>query len=134
MISPVSTIESADPNALRACVVNFRTTSADVSAVPESWAQLREMMVRHPLIGDVRGRGCLMGVELVKDRETREPAVEAADAVLYRALDRGLSFKTSMGNVLTISPPLIVTEDQLHAAMDILDASLGDVERELGVA
>ncbi len=75
-----------------------------------------------------------MGVELVKDHETREPAVAAADAVLYRALDRGLSFKTSMGNVLTISPPLIVTEDQMHQAMDVLDCSIGDVEREFGVA
>ena len=97
-------------------------------------SRLRDMMGRHPLIGDVRGRGCLMGVELVKDHETREPAVAAADAVLYRALDRGLSFKTSMGNVLTISPPLIVTEDQMHQAMDVVDCSIGDVEREFGVA
>ena len=76
--------------------------------------RLREMMDRHPLIGDVRGRGCLLGAELVLDRENRTPAVDAADAVLYKALARGLNFKTTMGNVLTLTPPLIITEDQMR--------------------
>jgi 4-aminobutyrate aminotransferase len=92
--------------------------------------RLREMMDRHPLIGDVRGRGCLLGAELVLDRGTRAPANDAAEAVLYRSLARGLSFKTTMGNVLTLGPPLIVTEAQMHQAMDIIDLSLGEVERE----
>jgi len=65
--------------------------------------RLREMMDRHPLIGDVRGRSCLMGAELVVDRTTRAPACDAAGAVLYQALNRGLNFKTTMGNVLTLN-------------------------------
>jgi 4-aminobutyrate aminotransferase len=93
--------------------------------------RLHDMMVRHPLIGDVRGRGCLFGAELVLDRDTRAPANEAADAVLYGALERGLSFKTTMGNVLTFTPALVTTPAQLDAAMDIVEASLTDVERTL---
>jgi 4-aminobutyrate aminotransferase len=94
--------------------------------------RLRGLMDRHPLIGDVRGRGCLLGAELVLDRDKRTPACEAADAVMYAALDRGLSFKTTMGNVLTLGPPLIISDDQMHQAMDILDEAIGEVERTLG--
>lgn len=95
-------------------------------------ARLHDMMDRHPLIGDVRGRGCLFGVELVSDRYSREPAVEAADRVLYKALERGLSFKTTMGNVLTFTPPLITSEQEIHAAMTIVEASIAEVEKEMG--
>jgi 4-aminobutyrate aminotransferase len=91
-------------------------------------ARLEEMKERHPLIGDVRGRGCLLGIELVRDRQTREPACEAAEAVLYRALAQGLSFKTTMGNVLTLTPPLITTEAQMHRALDIIESSIAEVE------
>ena len=90
--------------------------------------RLREMMDRHPLIGDVRGRGCLLGAELVIDRATRTPAYNAAEAVLYKALGRGLNFKTTMGNVLTLTPPLIVTERQMLEALEILEESIGEVE------
>lgn len=88
--------------------------------------RLFEMMDRHPLIGDVRGRGLLLGVELVADRERRNPAAGAAEEVFYRCLERGLSFKVSMGNVLTLSPPLTIARDDLERALDILDASLGE--------
>ncbi|MFX6899534.1 aminotransferase class III-fold pyridoxal phosphate-dependent enzyme, partial [Acinetobacter baumannii] len=73
-------------------------------------ARLHDMKQRLPAIGDVRGRGLLLGIELVKSRLTKEPAFDLAEAVMYRARDRGLSFKTTMGNVLTLTPPLIVTE------------------------
>jgi 4-aminobutyrate aminotransferase len=94
-------------------------------------ARMEEMKQRHPLIGDVRGRGCLLGIELVLDRETKEPASDAADEVLYLALERGLSFKTTMGNVLTLTPPLIVTADQMNQAMDIIETSITQVEDRL---
>jgi len=89
--------------------------------------RLYDMMDRHALIGDVRGRGLLLGVELVADRESRAPADEAAEEVFYRSLERGLSFKVSMGNVLTLSPPLIIEQADLDRALDILDESLGAV-------
>ena len=88
--------------------------------------RLFEMMDRHPLIGDVRGRGLLMGVELVSDRGSREPAVDAAEEIFYRCLDQGLSFKVTMGNVLTLSPPLTIGRDELDRALDILDAALSE--------
>jgi 4-aminobutyrate aminotransferase len=92
--------------------------------------RLREMMAQHPLIGDVRGLGCLLGAELVEDRATRAPARDAADAVLYKALTRGLNFKVTMGNVLTLTPPLIITEAQMLQALEILEQSIGEVEAE----
>jgi 4-aminobutyrate aminotransferase len=89
--------------------------------------RLHDLKDRHRMVGDVRGRGLLLGLDLVTDRESKEPAVEAAEEVLYRALDRGLSFKTTMGSVLTLSPPLVITEAEMARALDILDACLGEV-------
>jgi len=86
--------------------------------------RLQEMKQRHAVIGDVRGRGLLLGIELVTDRAAKTPAVDLAEQVLYRALSRGLSFKTTMGNTLTLTPPLITTQVQMDAALDILDACL----------
>ncbi|HXX39883.1 MAG TPA: aspartate aminotransferase family protein [bacterium] len=90
--------------------------------------RLRAMMDVHPLIGDVRGIGLLLGVELVTDRVRRTRAVEEAEAVMYAALSRGLSFKVTMGNVLTLAPPLVITEQELGDALRILDESLTAVE------
>ena len=94
--------------------------------------RLIEMGEKHPLIGDVRGRGFLLGVELVKDRDSREQANEAADMVLYRSLTKGLSFKISMGNVLTLTPSLITTREDIDFALKVIDESLRETERELG--
>jgi 4-aminobutyrate aminotransferase len=97
-------------------------------------ARLRDLVARHPLVGDVRGLGLLMGVELVRDRATREPAVEEAEAVMYAALSRGLNFKTSMGNIVHLSAPLVITHEELGLALAILDDSLAEVERMSGEA
>ena len=71
------------------------------------------------------------GVELVLDRSSKEPAADAADAVLYAALSRGLSFKITMGNVLTLAPPLIVNREDIDRAVSILDESLAEAEAAL---
>ena len=68
-------------------------------------------------IGDVRGRGLLIGIELVKDRETRMPDEALAEDIFYRCLEKGLSFKITMGNILTWTPPLIVTREQMDIAL-----------------
>lgn len=76
------------------------------------------------MIGNVHGLGLCIGVELVTDRDEKTPAIEAADRVLHRCLEDGLSFKTTMGNVLTLTPPLIVTETQMDDALGILEAAI----------
>ncbi len=89
--------------------------------------QLRAMQTRQPLVGDVRGIGLLMGVELVRDRNTRERAIDEAEQVMYAALERGLNFKISMGNVLTLAPPLTIESDELDSAINILESCIADV-------
>jgi 4-aminobutyrate aminotransferase len=94
--------------------------------------RLRELMASHPLIGDVRGLGLLMGVELVRDRGTRARAVEETEAVMYEALSRGLNFKTTMGNVINLTPPLTISREELDLAVSILDDAIGAVEMDFG--
>jgi 4-aminobutyrate aminotransferase len=97
-------------------------------------ARLEEMKTLHPLIGDVRGRGLVIGIDLVRDRESKQPANEAAESVLYRALSRQLSFKTTMGNVLTLTPPLTIAAVEMELALSIIEECIGEVERdELGM-
>ena len=94
--------------------------------------RLKEMKERHPLIGDVRGLGLFLGIELVKDRETRERASDEAEAVMYAALSRGLSFKTTMGNILTLTPPLIITREEMDQALAIIEAMLSPRSKNRG--
>lgn len=89
-------------------------------------SRLGDMKDRQAIIGDVRGIGLLLGVELVTDRATKAPAHDAAEAVMYRALERGLSFKTTMGNVLTLTPPLTITEGEMASALDILEGCIAE--------
>ena len=91
--------------------------------------RLRAMAKDHPLVGDARGIGLSMGVELVRGPD-RTPATDEADKVLYRCLSRGLSFKISGGNFLTLTPPLTITDEEMVRALDILETSIADVERE----
>jgi len=90
-------------------------------------ARLYGIMTKRQIVGDVRGKGFLIGVELVANRGTKAPASGAAEKVMYRALERGLSFKTTFGNVLTLTPPLTTTMAQMDQALDILDQCLAEV-------
>lgn len=87
--------------------------------------RMTEMKQRRRLIGDVRGIGLLLGIELVRNGER---AVDEAERVMYRSLEMGLSFKVTMGNILTLTPPLTITQDQLDRALDIIDACLTELE------
>jgi 4-aminobutyrate aminotransferase len=89
--------------------------------------RLRTMMATQPLIGDVRGLGLLLGVELVQDRETKARACAEAEQVMYRALSKGLSFKVTMGNVIGLMPPLTISQQELATAFDILAECLTEL-------
>jgi 4-aminobutyrate aminotransferase len=83
--------------------------------------RLRAFAEKTPAVGDVRGRGVMFGVDLVTDRETKEPARQLAEEVFYRCLDEGLSFKISAGSVLTLSPPMTISLEDLDRALTIVE-------------
>ncbi|MEU0499667.1 aspartate aminotransferase family protein [Nocardia sp. NPDC005998] len=86
---------------------------------------------RHSVVGDIRGRGLLVGLELVLDRETKEGSDELGALVTRRCLELGLHMNIvqlpGMGGVFRIAPPLTATEDELALGLSILDAAIGDV-------
>jgi 4-aminobutyrate aminotransferase len=95
-------------------------------------SRLRDMMTRHPIVGEVRGLGLLIGVELVQERATMERASDDAERVMYRALTKGLNFKLTMGNILTLTPALTITRQEMDRALDILEECLAEVEADRG--
>jgi 4-aminobutyrate aminotransferase len=94
-----------------------------------SLERLTEMKQRHPLIGDVRGLGLFLGIELVKDKESRERAGEDAEAVMYAALSKGLSFKLTMGNIMALTPALTITKNEMRHALKIIEECITEVEK-----
>ncbi|MCG9764028.1 aspartate aminotransferase family protein [Vibrio alginolyticus] len=89
--------------------------------------KLLEMKAKYPVIGDVRGIGMLWGIELVTDHESKARAYDEAEAVLYQCLNNGVSFKVSQGNVIQLSPPLIITRAQLTEALAIFEEAIAKV-------
>ncbi|UCH20711.1 MAG: aminotransferase class III-fold pyridoxal phosphate-dependent enzyme, partial [Deltaproteobacteria bacterium] len=73
--------------------------------------------------------GLFLGIELVKDQKTRERANDEAEAVMYKALTKGLSFKLSMGNIITLTPSLTITKDEIDKALQIIEDSIAEVEK-----
>lgn len=92
--------------------------------------RLRELAGRHPLVGDVRGLGMMLGLETVRDRETREPADREMAKIVMRAFDLGLIvfYGGIYSNVMEITPPLIMTEAEVDEGVAILDRAITDVE------
>ena len=96
--------------------------------------QLKEMQTRHPIVGDVRGIGLMLQVELVKNRETKEQFVEADDMqtkIGNRLRERGLLCRA--GAAISIAPPLVANREDVDEIVDILDATIGEAEHELGL-
>lgn len=98
-------------------------------------AGLERLWEKYPLIGDVRGKGLMQGVEMVADRASKEPAPQAVNALFEETRRRGLLIGKGglYGNVLRISPPLTASEQQVDFALDILDHSFAAVHDAFGV-
>lgn len=103
-------------------VARARTLGA---ALTERLLDLRD---RYEVVGDVRGRGLLQGIELVTDKQSKTPADALGSAVTAACLERGLHMNIvqlpGMGGIFRIAPPLTTSDDELHAGIDILDAAL----------
>jgi len=91
--------------------------------------KLEELQEKYPLIGDVRGMGLMQGVELVKDRKTKEPAPEATAQLMERCRAHGLLIGKGglLGNVIRLSPPLNITESDVDEAISVMDKSFGEL-------
>src|SRR6266576_1528933 len=93
--------------------------------------RLREMAGRHPLVGDARGLGMMLGLETVRDRATKEPADREMAKIVYRAFELGLVvfYGGIYSNVMEITPPLIMTEAEVDEGIAILDQAISEVEQ-----
>jgi len=96
--------------------------------------RLKTMQQKHSLIGDVRGAGVFIGVELVKDRTTKEPAVAEAEWIVAKALEKRLllavSHMSGYGNVIKMKPCLTITDEEVDKALDIFEEVLSEVEQQ----
>jgi 4-aminobutyrate aminotransferase len=91
---------------------------------------LCELMARHPSIGDVRGKGLMIGVEFVQDRQTKVPAEKLRDHILHLAFNMGLITLGCGKSVIRIAPPLSVTRSEVDGAMEILEQAITLAEKE----
>jgi 4-aminobutyrate aminotransferase len=89
--------------------------------------RLRALMDKHAIIGDVRGRGLMIGVELVRDRQTKERATTERNRVVQEMFQRGVLILGAGRNAIRFAPPLVLTRDQADAVVTLFDASLGAV-------
>jgi 4-aminobutyrate aminotransferase-like enzyme len=94
---------------------------------------LKKLQEKYRFIGDVRGRGLMIGVEMVADRKTKEPLDKAITlALFHEALARGL-VTMSYSHTIRINPPLVISEDEALRGVDILDQSFGAIARKFGL-
>ena len=90
--------------------------------------RLTDLKAKHPLIGHVAGLGLHIGIDLVSDPKTRARAVDEAEIIMFKCLEKGLSSKTIEGNVLTLRPALVISQEEMDRAIDIIDEAIGEVE------
>jgi 4-aminobutyrate aminotransferase-like enzyme len=90
---------------------------------------LRELQVRHPIIGDVRGRGLFLGFEMVRNQETLEPAADEAQALVDFMRDRGVLMSTDgpLHNVIKIKPPMVLNGEDVEITLKLLDEGLASL-------
>jgi len=100
------------------------------------WDGMMELKQKHPVVGDVRGKGLMVGVELVKDRKTKAPAADETARVMEFCKDDGVLVGKGglYSNVLRLTPPLVVNADDVRRALRSLDAAFTSVEKSMSLA
>jgi len=93
--------------------------------------RMTKIKASHRIVGDVRAKGCLMGIELVKDRLTKEPFDQAGALVYQKAFRKGLAWIPA-GHILRMSPPIVMDEATLLKGLDLIDEAIGETAKELG--
>lgn len=89
--------------------------------------KMRNLAARYPIIGEVRGKGLMVGMEFVKDRETKEPAKKLVEQVIHEAFRNGLLLLSCGVSTIRLMPPLMVNQELADEAAEILDHSIGVV-------
>jgi len=92
--------------------------------------RMEKMKAEHAIVGDVRAKGCLMGIELVKDKATKEPFDEAGKLVYQKAFAKGLAWIPA-GHILRMSPPIVMEDEVLLKGLDMIDEAIGETEKQL---
>lgn len=95
--------------------------------------QFKDMKEEHRIIGDVRGLGMMIGIEMVKDKETKRPAPKETELICKNAYEKGLALIRYgyYGSVLRIHPPLIITKEQVEIGLEIIENAISQVEKEI---
>jgi 4-aminobutyrate aminotransferase len=91
---------------------------------------LEEIKARHPSIGEVRGKGLMIGVEFVKNRETKEPAKKLTDRILDLGFERGLLMLSCGKSVIRIAPPLSMSKSEMDEGLSLFEDALTAAEKE----
>ena len=92
--------------------------------------RLNELKERSKIVGDVRGKGLMIGVEIVEDKDSKKAAPDLAKEIMMRSWKRGVAIITCGVSTLRIAPPLIITRELVDAAMEIIEDVISEVERE----
>ena len=108
----------------REAIQNAATVGNHILRRITSWVE------KHPMVGDVRGRGLMLGVEIVKDKPSRATAHDERDRIVDLAFERGVLFLGAGENSIRIAPPLILTQEQADIAIDVLEECIKLVEKE----
>ena len=92
---------------------------------------MKGMMARHKIVGDVRAKGCLMGIELVKDLAAKTPFDQAGRLVYQKAFAKGLAWIPA-GHILRMSPPIVMEDEVLIKGLEMIEEAIGETEKDLG--
>lgn len=92
--------------------------------------RLTEFMGKSEIVGDVRGKGLMIGMEIVEDKESKKPAPQKVTEIMTRAWKRGINVITCGVSTIRVAPPLIITRELVDTSLDIIEDATREVEKE----